>query len=534
MPTKGCGWSAEMSGLTKARMYEITSARSGATVGNPIDVQFNPASLKLSLNNTVEGGKTRPQQVRQFVGKGSTDLSFELVFDTADETTADGTPRSVRERTGAIERFVVAKGNGKQKQTPPKVRFQWGNLIVDGIISSLSIDFSLFAPNGVPLRAKMSVTIREQDSRYMFLESGAGANQGASGSASFPGGSSAGGTGVSGGGAALGDLLAGVASAADTAARAAGLPGTSGGGPTDRTAAAIAGESVADFAARNGLSPSAWRALANGVDNPLSLPAGKEIDFSSALGTQSLAPGNTPVASAPATVSEALGLDPHSARTLAGGRALASAGGVTAALATAAATGATQAAARERRAFGTALRPTDGGTVQGIAAPVAAMMMPLAPVTAAAPASDGAAAAAVAALSAPDQPRLPLRLCDEPIRWCTAGSDTPGIPAALPYIDARALTFGFGVPLRPTVGAAVQMRASLTRGGVTLRHGSRADDALQPRDAAAAPWVHLPRADAVRGAADRASSRANGTSHCACDPHSHGCGGPSCQCTSGK
>src|ERR1051326_1716909 len=243
-----------MPSLKKATLQEIKADATAAPVpGTEIEVQFNPASLKLELANRVEGGDTRGRQNRQYLGKTSTTLSFELHFDTADQGTTDA-PVSVRTLTAAVERFVLPKGQGNTKQAPPKARFHWDELVIDGIIESVSIDFDLFAANGTPLRAKMGVSIKEQDAKYELLQSGPGANS--AGNAAAPGAPGAG-------------------------------PGGSSEGPTDRSADALDGESAADFAVRMGLDPSAWRGIAGtlGASSSLSLQAGGSIDFNSSLST---------------------------------------------------------------------------------------------------------------------------------------------------------------------------------------------------------------------------------------------------------
>src|SRR4051812_18713552 len=132
--------------LQKARLMEIAADETAKVVdGSEIPVQFNPASLKLSLANQMQTQDTRGQQPRQYLGKTSTTLSFDLEFDTSDEAGANGSPVSVRTRTAAIERFVLPKAGGKQKERPPKARFIWNELHIDGLIEDLSIDFTLFA-----------------------------------------------------------------------------------------------------------------------------------------------------------------------------------------------------------------------------------------------------------------------------------------------------------------------------------------------------------------------------------------------------
>src|SRR5262245_57028549 len=91
------------------------------TEGDPMPVQFNPASLRLSLTNQVEGGETRGRQQRQFAGNSSTELTFDLHFDTADEGT-ENKPVSVRTRTAQLEQFVVpGQPNSSERVAPPRV-----------------------------------------------------------------------------------------------------------------------------------------------------------------------------------------------------------------------------------------------------------------------------------------------------------------------------------------------------------------------------------------------------------------------------
>src|SRR5438067_76602 len=163
-----------MSKLEKARLSEVDSDRNKVP-GTAVDVQFNPTTLKLQLANHISDGDTRGNQVRQYTGTCSTTLSLDLVFDTADEGTTDA-PRSVRERTAAVERFVLPAGKPGEKQVPPRVRFQWAELIIDGVIDSITIDLDHFAANGTPLRAKVAVSIKEQDASYQLLKAGPGAN----------------------------------------------------------------------------------------------------------------------------------------------------------------------------------------------------------------------------------------------------------------------------------------------------------------------------------------------------------------------
>ena len=130
--------------LKKATLQEIDAGKVAKPVPNTeIEVQFNPASLRLELANKVEGGNNKARQVRQYLGKTSTTLSFDLHFDTADRGTTDE-PVSVRTLTSAVERFVLPKGKGNSKQKSFKLAqlqlmetykdpYYWGAFVMLGI-----------------------------------------------------------------------------------------------------------------------------------------------------------------------------------------------------------------------------------------------------------------------------------------------------------------------------------------------------------------------------------------------------------------
>ena len=156
-----------MTVLVKAVLEELSHGSGGsATASNPIEVQFNPTSLGLQITNKTDNGKAKGRQTKQYMGKTSTELTLELVFDTADEGTPEA-PRSVREKTAMVERFVLPKAG--RTQAPPKLRFRWDKLIIDGLVESVHVDFDLFAANGTPLRAKVKLTLKEQDSKYELV-----------------------------------------------------------------------------------------------------------------------------------------------------------------------------------------------------------------------------------------------------------------------------------------------------------------------------------------------------------------------------
>ncbi|MBZ5558143.1 MAG: hypothetical protein LAO77_12790 [Acidobacteriia bacterium] len=424
--------------LKKATLQEIKADASAAPLGPEIEVQFNPASLRLELANRIEGGESKGKQQRQYLGKTSTTLSFDLHFDTADQGTTDA-PVSVRTLTAQVEKFLLPKGEGNAKQAPPKCRFHWDELVIDGIIESVSIDFDLFASNGTPLRAKMGVSIKEQDAKYELLQSGPGANTAAGASPS--GASLAAGSSIS---------------------------------PPDRSADALEGESVADFAARMGLDPSAWRGIADGLGaaSSLSLSAGLSIGFSSSLSASAGIGVSVGVeAGASASLDASFGLDASasvkvasgSSASTSSGLALTAAGGVGAALESVASAKAQSAAGDAKRSFASAAPSSAPSSASSSSAPSGAASSLPSSIAAALPPST------MPKPSLPEQSRTPLQLSGLPSPATQAA--TPSAPPP-PAADPRTTSFGFGVPLKP-------------RSNVTAATAA-------PNDPSAAPWTRPP------------------------------------------
>jgi hypothetical protein len=487
-----------MPNLEKATLLAVKRDSAAPLDGaTPVPVQFNPSSLHFTLASASDSGKTPARPDEQHLGSGNVTVTLELHFDTADEGTTE-TPVSVRTKTADVARFMLpAPGSS---DPPPRVRFSWGDFVLVGVMGSYTEDVDLFSPQGIPLRAKVSISIRGQDPGRAANKSGAGAKNGAG--ATKPG-AVGGAPGTVGFGASL--SVGASASLSVSAGLGIGAGASLGAGLSlgDRTGVAIGGESAAEFSARMGADPSAWRGVAAGLDSTISLPAGAEIDFSSSLSANVGLGASVGVASgASSSIEAAVGLGgesavPARAGAAAGtsaGMALAAAGGVQEALATTQVASATSAASGAKQAYGL-------------------------------PAASPAATSAEALVpSAALQPRPPLRAGELPV----AGARSVSPPAPAPRrADPRATSFGYGVPLRPAVTGAAESRAGALGGVVTLgAHERSAVDVPVTPDPTSAPWLALRAADAGRSAANEAQGRrrplcrCGGGLGCGC-----GCGG---------
>lgn len=160
--------------LTKAKLLEITWNSAGQAEvkpdGNEVTVQFNPASLKVAFANQVQTNDQSTNSAIQFVGRGSSKLNLELIFDISTyrggaEGGDGAAPTDVRELTDKVARFMKPTEEEEGEETryvPPGVRFSWGTFLFDGIVESMDETLDLWSEDGRPLRATVSMGLSQQ------------------------------------------------------------------------------------------------------------------------------------------------------------------------------------------------------------------------------------------------------------------------------------------------------------------------------------------------------------------------------------
>jgi nucleoid-associated protein YgaU len=149
-----------------------------AGTGPKLYAQFNPTDLQFQKQAQIAEiaipGLDSP--LLQFVRLGNEKIALELFFDTTD-TGMDDSAKSVTLLTDPFYELLKIDSDA---HAPPRVIFGWGDAFPGGgikdkkqarhdfrcIIESCTQHFTVFAPNGTPLRAKLSVGLRE----YKTLE----------------------------------------------------------------------------------------------------------------------------------------------------------------------------------------------------------------------------------------------------------------------------------------------------------------------------------------------------------------------------
>lgn len=162
-------------------MAKMTFQRLGLDkrpLGEPFEVQFNPTQYALNKGaqfaEVAIPGLDSP--LLQFVRGDTEKLTLELFFDTTDDGMGPGaTP--VTTRVDPFYRLVKIDG---ELHAPPIVRITWGEHFpgmttnesdrpipaLDCVVDSVNREFSLFNADGIPLRATVTISLRE----YKTLE----------------------------------------------------------------------------------------------------------------------------------------------------------------------------------------------------------------------------------------------------------------------------------------------------------------------------------------------------------------------------
>ena len=120
-----------------------------------VPVRFNPTEYQLQKQNSfadinIPGLETPPIQ---FVRGAGEKLSTELLVDTSD------TLEDVRKKY--VNRLRGLMNIQSELHAPPIVRLVWDEQVFRGVVDSLTVTYLMFRPDGVPLRARLAISLKE-------------------------------------------------------------------------------------------------------------------------------------------------------------------------------------------------------------------------------------------------------------------------------------------------------------------------------------------------------------------------------------
>jgi hypothetical protein len=133
----------------KLVLIEHTGARTD------IPLRFNPTEYQIQKQNTyaevaIPGLDSPPLQ---FVRGGCARLTTDVLVDTSDSLD------DVRERY--LDKIHQVMKVESEKHAPPRVAFVWDREVFTGVLEQATTTYQLFTEKGVPIRAKVSLAIKE-------------------------------------------------------------------------------------------------------------------------------------------------------------------------------------------------------------------------------------------------------------------------------------------------------------------------------------------------------------------------------------
>lgn len=215
------------SNLEAARIYEVTSSGDEKGGGVSVACMFNPFEYTVTKQNQYKEERQNRSDVPsfEFEKSGPQTLQLKLTFDTYEDDS------DVSLETNKLWKLMESKtrreGNRTKKVPPPEVAFEWGVFRFVAVITKMVQKFTLFKPDGTPVRAEVDVTFTQHKDVNDYP------NQNP----------------------------------------------TSGGGDIERVWRVIAGDRIDTIAYAVYGDATRWRAIAeyNDVDDPLCLKAGQQL-----------------------------------------------------------------------------------------------------------------------------------------------------------------------------------------------------------------------------------------------------------------
>jgi hypothetical protein len=125
--------------------------------GNPYAVMINPDSIKWQRNveYNEQQSPDSSSASQKYKSTPSEKLNFDIVIDCTG--IVDGTRTDMSKEMKALEKIVYTYNGDIHR--PNFVKIQWGkDIIFKGVLTSFDTSYTLFKPNGSPLRAKVSLS----------------------------------------------------------------------------------------------------------------------------------------------------------------------------------------------------------------------------------------------------------------------------------------------------------------------------------------------------------------------------------------
>jgi nucleoid-associated protein YgaU len=137
----------------------ITNTNSGVRLG----VQFNPEEYTLNrdINYAQAAIPGLSAPLLQFAHGNMQTLDLELLIDSYEAHTAGGGNGAGDDVRPLVKRVTDLMNIDPSTHAPPVLLFTWGSLSFTCVLAKANQKFIMFRPDGMPVRAKVSVTFNE-------------------------------------------------------------------------------------------------------------------------------------------------------------------------------------------------------------------------------------------------------------------------------------------------------------------------------------------------------------------------------------
>lgn len=127
-----------------------------------IEVMFNPPEYSTAVNVKWAEKEGSPPE---FKGSDFDKFNITLLFDTYEsgvDVREDHTDKSGKKIKGTkrIIELTFPSEAGKNSKNPPMCLFSWGKFNFKGYVEKVDQKFTMFLPDGIPVRATVTVTMR--------------------------------------------------------------------------------------------------------------------------------------------------------------------------------------------------------------------------------------------------------------------------------------------------------------------------------------------------------------------------------------
>ena len=165
-----------MSVLNSLKKGKISICDDKGKPGESINFTFNPSSYHITSTPHYKDVPhlTQDTEKKEFLGGVSRRLSATLIFDSYSDgdlfSNAEaalvtnmtlGVENKLKPITDKLKKLEQAAHVAGSQHKPPLVVFSWGNLNFKGIITELSIEYTMFSMEGKPIRATVQISIAE-------------------------------------------------------------------------------------------------------------------------------------------------------------------------------------------------------------------------------------------------------------------------------------------------------------------------------------------------------------------------------------